>query len=387
MSHATCPPAPLRRARFLSVSLLALVATFAQAADEESSVEIGSTLDLGSASRELALPARQNGLSVKHADVVVDARLGRWFDARLTGVAHQAGHALETDVEEAWLETKTLPAGWSVRAGRFLPQTGYLNEQHPHADDFVDRPLLYRAFLGGHYYDDGLRLNWVAPTSTYWRIGAELLNGGKLSPENQRNRAAAWTLGTRVGADWDRSNSWQLGLSHLSNRSYALADHAGETEEEHAGHSGHAGHGALYGGRRMSIAEAVWKWAPDGNNRSRQLKLSTEYARVDGLGDQAQAGDRHSSWYLSAVYRFAPEWEAGVRHGDLRVRTWHEEEGGFEGGRLAESSLALAWKPNHKSALRLQFTRQQDRGGFAEAKRALMLQYVVSLGAHGAHGY
>ena len=73
----------------------------------------------------------------------------------------------EVELEEAWAQTRTLPAGFQVRAGRFSSQLGYLNEQHPHTDDFIERPLLYRAFLGGHYFDDGVRVNWTAPTDLY----------------------------------------------------------------------------------------------------------------------------------------------------------------------------------------------------------------------------
>ena len=51
------------------------------------------------------------------------------------------------------------------------------------ADDFVERPLLYRAFLGGHWNDDGLRLNLTLPTATYWMVGAEAFRGRRLVAE------------------------------------------------------------------------------------------------------------------------------------------------------------------------------------------------------------
>jgi hypothetical protein len=35
----------------------------------------------------------------------------------------------------------------------------------------------------------------------------------------------------------------------------------------------------------------------------------------------------------------------------------------------------------------VQFSRQKDRGGFADATRALQIQYVMHLGAHAAHAY
>jgi hypothetical protein len=81
------------------------------------------------------------------------------------------------------VQTRSLPAGFQARLGRFSSQIGYLNEQHPHADDFVERPLLYRALLGGHWFDDGLRLNWTAPTPFYLMVGAEAFRGRQLVKE------------------------------------------------------------------------------------------------------------------------------------------------------------------------------------------------------------
>ena len=85
------------------------------------------------------------------------------------------------------------------------------------------------------------------------------------------------------------------------------------------------------------------------------------------------------------VYRFAPAWEAGVRADVLRVRQPHEDH--FDDGRMREAALMLAYKPTHAQTLRLQFTRQQDRGGFAAANRAVQLQYILHFGAHGSHSF
>ena len=100
--------------------------------------------------------------------------------------------------------------------------------------------------------------------------------------------------------------------------------------------------------------------------------------------------EKHAAWYLSAVYRFRPQCEAGIRFDRLQAKALHEE--GFEPARMDERSVSLTWKPDHMSALRLQWTGQVDRGGFAEASeikpgRAVHLQFVRSFGAHGAHSY
>lgn len=345
-------------------------------------IEVGLVLDGGFSSREGALAQRERGLALGHNELSLSGAVDNLFQARATAVLHSHEGETELELEEAFVETTTLPAGLQVRAGRFLAGLGYLNEQHLHADDFVERPLLYRAFLGSHYFDDGLRLSWTAPTRLYWRSTVEVLSGRQLVPQSRNDpRAGALTASTKIGGDWDASNSWQLGLSYLHNRRQAVV----EEEDSDHGHEHDHAHGSRFGGRHLVIADAVWKWAPGGNNRQRQLRVSAEYARVSDLNEFARSSDVHEAGYLSVVYRFAPQWEAGVRVDELRVREPHGDH--FHSGRLREASAMLAWKPTHFSALRLQLTGQRDRGGFDDAGHRVQLQYVMSLGAHGAHGF
>ena len=352
--------------------------------------QAGAVLDVSASSRELALGQRDRGLGLGHSDFSATGPLGRHFEARFTAVAHTRERKLEGELEEAWLQTSTLPAGLQLRAGRFSSQLGYLNEQHPHADDFVERPLLYRAFFGGHWFDDGLRLNWTAPTDLYLRLGAEVFRGKQLVREAAASRrAGAVVLSAKTGGDWGASHSWQAGLSFLHNRREAAVEAheegEGEEEGEHAGEEHAHAHGAAFSGRRTWVGELAWKWAPDGNNRREQLRVAYEYATVRGLNRFATAGERHSAQYLSVVYRFASIWEVGARHDLLRVRQPHEDH--FDAGRLRESALMLAWKPSHAQTLRLQFTRQHQATGFPEAGRAVQLQYILNFGAHAAHTF
>ncbi|MGV3570059.1 MAG: hypothetical protein ACO1PB_05625 [Ramlibacter sp.] len=358
--------------------------------------QAGVVLDVAAASRELALGQRPKGLSLGHSDFTVGGPLGRHFQAGGTLSVHSGDNALEAEPEEAWIETRSLPAGLQLRAGRFPSQIGYLNEQHYHSDDFIERPLLYRAFLGGHWFDDGLRLNWTAPTDLYLRLGAEVFRGRQLVQEAARSkRAGALVLSARMGGDIGASQSWQAGLSLLHNRREAAveshAEHEGEEEEEHeeegheeAGGHDHA-HGAAYSGKRMWLGEIAWKWAPDGNNRQRQLRVAYEHALVTGLNRFARRGDRHQAGYLSVVYRFAPAWEAGARLDVLRVREPHEDH--FDGKRMREAAVMLAYKPTHAQTLRVQLTRQRTGAGFDAAAHAVQVQYILSFGNHAAHSF
>ncbi|MEB2317146.1 MAG: hypothetical protein OZ935_00610 [Pseudomonadota bacterium] len=392
-------PAPARTGITLVRTALAIavlcaptlvVAQTASAKVNPSPIDFGLVLDGAYVSEDLALAQRERGFGLGHSELTVGGRVDDLFAGRLTAALHHHDGETEVELEEAFIDALALPAGLQLRAGRFLSQVGYLNERHTHADDFTERPLLYRAFLGGHWSDTGVRLNWVAPTALYWRIGVEAFDGGRLAGESSSARTVGvTTLSTRLGGDLGASHSWQLGLSFLRNRIVPSPEgdgsHDHDEEEEGHDHDHAHAHGAAYTGKRMFIADAVWKWAPGGNNAGRQLRLSGEYARVTDLNEFATGSDIHEAWYLAAVYRFAPQWEVGVRTGALDVSEPHGDH--FHSGRLRETSLMLAWVRSHFSTLRLQWTTQKDRGGFAQADNALSLQYVMSLGAHGAHAF
>ena len=372
---------------FLRLALMLAAASGNAAAQSAADWQFGAVLDLSHTTRAPALGSRDKGLQLGHSDLTARGALGSSLKAQLTATVATHDGKLEKGIEEAWVETTRLPAGLQARVGRFASQVGHLNQQHPHADDFVDRPLLYRGFFGGHWNDDGLRLNWTAPTFFYLMFGAEAFGGKRLVEDavNGPGKLGATTLAVKAGADIGRQHSWQLGLSHIQNRREAAAQ-----EDEHdadaADHAHAHAHGSLFSGRRTWMIDATWKWAPEGNNRERQLRLGFEAARITRLNRFASPRDRHDANAVTVVWRFHPKWEAGGRADWLRVRMPHGEH--FHSGLLREHALMLAWKPTHMQSLRLQYTTQRDAVDFDDpAKRAVQLQYVLAFGAHGAHAY
>ena len=353
--------------------------------------QFGAVLDITHTSQALAQGSRDKGLQLGHSDLSAAGPLGAWFKAQVNAVVATHEGKLEKEIEEAWIQTTRLPGGLQARVGRFASQVGYLNQQHPHADDFVERPLLYRGFLGGHWNDDGLRLNWTAPTPFYLMLGLEALRGKRLVQEAvpPPRRLGVTTFVLKTGADLGRSHSWQLGLSHVRNTREAVTE--GHEEDgphgmhDHEHDHAHA-HGAQFSGRRTWMIDAVWKWAPGGNYRGQQVRAVFEAARISGINRFATSKDRHESNALALVWRLRPSWEVGARADWLRVRAPHGEH--FHGALLRERSLMLAWKPSHMQSLRLQVTGQRDAVEFDNpARRAWQLQYVLAFGAHGAHAF
>src|SRR5688572_9593634 len=120
---------------------LALMGAAAQA-QSGSGWQAGAVVDLTQSSRPLALGGRDQGLQLGHSDVGIGGPLGSALRTQLTATVETHEGKLDGTFEEAWLETTALPAGLQLRVGRFPAQIGQFNQQHGHADDFVERPPL-----------------------------------------------------------------------------------------------------------------------------------------------------------------------------------------------------------------------------------------------------
>jgi outer membrane receptor protein involved in Fe transport len=120
------------------------------------------------------------------------------------------------------------------------------------------------------------------------------------------------------------------------------------------------------------IADGVWKWAPNGNATRTNFKLQGEYLRSVNDDRPTQTG-----WYTQAIYQFMHGWRVGLRTEKLDAGTL-----GFDGHK---NSLMLDWSPSEFSRIRLQYAQDHSRPGFTDGQ--WFLQYMMSLGAHGAHSF
>jgi len=324
------------------------------------------------------------GLALGEIEINISANVDDKFTAWLTApLAIEDGETV-IEIEEAWVETMTLPAGLSLRMGRFYSNIGYLNDKHSHSWDFTDQPLGYQAFLGNQYLDDGLQLRWLAPTDLYIELGAEVTRGDRYPAAGAGHSGfGSYAFHLRSGADVGFSNSWQAGISYL---------HANAIERE----SGNEDDPLLFTGiSELIMAEFVWKWAPNGNNKQRNFIFQAEYMwrNEDGLydvpGNGASAYDTdQQGWYMQAVYQPFPRWRFGIRYdhlssdypGDAFLNT-PLMPGSDDPRRY---SLMADWSNSEFSRLRLQYTL--DKAGFDNDSQ-WGLQYIFSIGAHGAHSF
>src|SRR5271157_1930557 len=79
-------------------------------------------------------------------------------------------------VEEAALQTTSLPWNLELKAGRFFGEFGRLAYIHDHELPFVNRPLALDQYVGGESRTDGGQLNWLVPIPHYVSLTAGVGN-------------------------------------------------------------------------------------------------------------------------------------------------------------------------------------------------------------------
>ena len=328
------------------------------------------------------------GFSLKESELGIAANI----DPQFRGIATIA---LDPDgglaVENAFVQTTALGNGLNFKMGRYFSGLGYLNEQHAHAWDFVDQPLVYRTLWDNQLGEDGVQLKWLAPTDTFIEIGGELGRGRGFpgSDRQRKNGAGSGVLFAHVGDDVGVSHSWRAGFSmHQTRRENAIST-VGAVSNSFTGDSKTAG------------LDFIWKYAPNGNVKETNFKLLGEYfrRREKGLLTYDTAGANitdsyaatQSGWYVQSVYQFMPRWRTALRYDQLDSGT--AQIGALNSANVVSNygftpkrtTLMLDFNPSEFSRLRLQVAQDKSRQGLTDHQ--LFLQYVMSLGAHGAHQF
>ncbi len=366
------------------------------------------------------------GLALGHSEIAMSGNIDDKFRGALTlGLGVHAGEPTEVELEEAYIQTlpgSGMPDGFRLKAGRALWTFGYLNELHAHGDDFSDRPLPYRAFLDGAYNDDGAEVSIVLPGDLYKEVGGGIFRGGDTPFGGSETGRDARSVYARLGGDLTANSALRVGAYMLDGESrdrtggdahaHEEEEHAheegeeGEEEEEHA-HAEYFSNGSFTGDTRLFGVDFRYTYAPTGNARDRELILQGEYFRRSEKGlytleeqhceEEDEQGNPHeheichteseterlngdaSGWYAQAVYKFMPRWRAGLRYARLSPPDDAELD-----HNLSTVSAMLDWTNSEFGRVRFQYNRKSFGD---ERDDQFILQYVMSLGAHGAHSF
>jgi hypothetical protein len=241
-----------------------------------------------------------------------------------------------------------------------------------------------------------VQVKWLAPTDTFLELGAEVGNGNGF-PGNARNKNGIGdsVVYAHVGGDVGVSHSWRAGLSYLhtaaKDRTYALGDVNGNDADL-----------SFSGRSNIAVADVVWKWAPNGNAQERSLKLQGEYFWRREQGDltydangvlaATQTADyrsQQSGFYVQGVYQFMRGWRVGARYDWLDSGSIDYGANGAYFGDVSfnpqRSTVMVDYTPSEFSRFRLQYAQSKVQPGITDNQ--IFLQYILTLGAHGAHRF
>lgn len=343
----------------------------------------------------------ERGFGIDESELTISGNIDPYFYGYFTAALTPEN---EVEVEEAHIQNSGLVPGLNIKFGRYFTAIGYQNEQHAHVWDFSDLPLTHKAFLGGQFADDGIQLRFVAPTDLFLEFGVEAGKGSGF-PGSEHNKNGGSGLGAfvHVGDDVGVSNSYRVGLSFRRTRA---------TEREYEDHESTDTEiaNSFTGRSRIWALDLVWKWAPNGDSTQRNFKFQTEYFKFKENGELnfdtagvSPAGSStgsyassQSGWYAQAIYQFMPRWRVGARYDRL-------DSGSVSIGQVVDGTLTAAdfpvladhtpkrlsamvdFSPSEFSRLRLQYNYDEAR--FSERDSQVVLQYIMSVGAHGAHRF
>lgn len=290
-------------------------------------------------------------------------------------------------IEEAALQTTSLPGNLTLTAGRFFGEFGRLAYIHDHELPFVNRPLALDNYIGGESRSDGAQLNWLVPVDHYISVTAgvgDSFGGDSPNPSHPGNyrHLGGLNFWGRASTYFNLTDNWQLeaGVSGLWNP---------KTEDR----GGNITNGiSSFTEKERRLAGLDWKisYVPLRENQFNSFTCGTEVLFSDSRylinPDVSIPSTEHSGsvgslgLYSYVNYKWSRQWSAGFLFDYLQNPQNHNDE------TLAYSPfLTFAW--THWNQLRLQYTHT-DRSAIFGLKPddAIYLQWTWIIGAH-SHGW
>jgi len=278
---------------------------------------------------------------------------------------HGAGFA----VEEGYVEWVGLPAGLSLKVGKFYQQFGQLNRWHAHALPTQSRSLAHLAYVGEEpLAQTGASVHWLAPlggaAGTYeatvevTRSENHELFGESGRPAVLGHLNGFWNLGASLDFD--------LGLSWVN----------GSYEDETA-----------FFDRNLFGAEVALTWRPPARALYRGFTLRGGVMALDGLvpvtptggGTPVAPAERAWGYWGAGELRLSRSWLVGAR----ADRVERPEDPTETAWLLAPT---LTWWQSEYVRLRLEYDLL-GRSSMSETEGRFLLQLTFAMGPHRHEAY
>ncbi len=342
---------------------------------------------------------QKNGFNLRNAEISLDGAVDPYFKGFANIVLKlDNNNETEIELEEAYVQSTSLPANLQLKAGQFFANFGRQNPTHPHTWAFVDQPII----LGRAFGPDGLRgvgtqLSWLVPTPFYTEAFLGVFDGQGGTAFSFRNPGDPDSLGVdrfhgRATTNRTLSGFGDLVFVPRLASSFELTD----TQTLMVGASAAFGPNDTGANTRTQIfgLDAYWKWKPaDADAGFPFVSWQTEVlfrrfeAGADPLAPTPLPSETLRDWgaYSQVAWGFTPRWVAALRGeyatGNTAANDANEV---FRGDRL-RISPNLTFYLSEFSKIRLQFN--YDHGDRFGVEQSIWLQLEFMLGAHAAHKF
>jgi len=354
---------------------------------------------------------KRRGFTLQQAELSLAGVLDPWCEARaylITSLDAEDGETI-VELEEAYLQTRDLPAGLQLRAGTFFTEFGRINPQHPHAWTWQNQPLiLTRLFGGDGMRGPGARLTWRPPTTPAVELSYGLQNANGETMVSFLANDEVYTeraIGGRMFVEREARSAGDL--VHLLRATASL--HPGADHELVLGASALFGPNATGDDARTAIYGVDFRWRcshSDHEHDHAPFELQGEYLVRDfEAAAQTDAGDplnpvpvpgddlADHGGYLQASRSLGGAFAAGLR-GEWATGSGAGYDAGTQalvgrdGDRFrcdrARISPLLLWRASESVRVRLQYDFD-DSDHLGRRSHAVWLGFDVVLGLHRSH--
>lgn len=421
------PSDPIRVGKGSAYADIGVVGTFAVGGSTADDIEGGTQLG--------GHDPNQDGFTIQGVELNLQGAVDPYFRANVNLLfSVDSGGESFFELEEAWMETVSLPWNLQLRAGEILTDFGRINLQHPHSWGFVDSPLAAARYLGPDgLRNPGARLGWLAPTPFFAELSLGIQDSqgetassfrssddghgdsadddlpfGFRHPDNDRgvNGVDDMLFTPRLAISFDLTDSQTLVLGGSGAFGPNSSGSSGDTRTQ------------IYG------VDAYWKWKPanaHGGFPFVSLQAEVMYMRYelgefdwdengDGVADPDELEDPATDqpavlsaetvndwgFYSQVLYGFRKGWVVGLRGDYVTGSLGNYEQLGLtlDGEPVGRDLLRrerwrlspnLTWYPSEYSKIRLQYN-YDDRADIG-VDHSVWLQFEFLLGAHAAHKF
>jgi len=291
----------------------------------------------------------------------------------------------KVEIEEAAVQTTSLPWNLTLKAGIFFGEFGRLSYIHDHELPFVNRPLVLDNYIGGESRTIGVQLNYLLPISHYVSLTAGVGNQFGDTPNNVNDfrhfdELNFWGRGSTY-FDLTPNVSLETGVSGLWT----------PKEKDRGGELVQPDGSILTERRRLVVgADVMLRYLPLRNNQFKSLTWGTELLYSDNryidnvtgkpAGPLFNRDVGSFGLYSYLAYKLHRQWTVGFLFDWVQNATNNHDQ-------TFAYSPYITWAISHWNQLRLQYTHTTHNAvSPLKDDDAIYLQWAWIIGSH-AHGW